>query len=236
MKRFYLRGKKGCMKKYIGLISNICSGWNYRHIDKLEHLVNSNPGIIHQKVENFNQIPGALKLFSEYDIEFLVINGGDGTVHTVLTFLFLNNDFQEIPTIVLLKGGRANMLPNDIGLKGSPVRGLKKLLAWTQDDSSGLKFAKKNILRIEYTDQGQRIVYGMFLGTGLIYQAVKIYQKNIQRLRLPGGLNPLLTTLYVICLLLMRKKQYLKVMTTDLNFNKIFQVTEDNYFFFNHAE
>jgi hypothetical protein len=200
-------------------------------LNKLESLINNNPGILHQKVENFDQIPGALRRFSEYDIEFLVINGGDGTVHNVLTSLFLNNIFERIPTIVLLKGGSANMIPNEIGLKGSPVQGLKELLAYKQYSSSGLKFVKKDILRIEYSDQGQRVLYGMFFGTGLIYQAVKIYQKSIRHLRLSGSLNPILTGLYVSCLLLIKKKKYLKVVTTNLNFDKTLHFAKDNYFF-----
>lgn len=220
------------MGKKIGLISNACSGWNRKHLDKVERLVGNEPEILHQKINHSNKLSDILRSFAEHNIEFLVINGGDGTIQSVLTCLVSSHIFQTFPNIVLVNGGSANMLPKDTGLKKTPVKALQDLLDWTRNGNLGLRIIRRNILRVDYHDQDWKTVYGMFLGTGLIYRTVQIYQKKIQKLRVQGELNPILTTFYTAYLLLFKKRQYLQVMKTGFDFNGDLQTEERNYLFF----
>jgi hypothetical protein len=137
-----------------------------------------------------------------------------------------------LPSIVLLNGGSTNMLSRDAGLKKSPLLGMQNLIDWLKFGYPSLKIVNRNILRIEYPAQNYKVLHGMFLGTGLIYEIVKIYQNKIKKLKILGELNSILTALYVSFLFIIKKKKYLQNYSTKLNFNGNNQIKEDNYFFF----
>jgi len=220
------------MRKKIGLISNPYSGWNKKHLHKVERLVKDEPQVLHLRLDNYQSLFDIMQVFSEHEIEFLVINGGDGTIQNVFTYLLNSDTFPDLPNIVLVNGGSANMLPKDTGLKKTPVRALQDLLEWIETGHPSLRILSRNILQVDYTDRDKKTLYGMFLGTGLIYRAVQIYRTSIEKFKLRGELNPLLTTLYAAYLFLFLKSKYLKLMKTNFSFKADPQSAESNYLFF----
>ena len=60
-------------------------------------------------------LPEALGEFARNRIDLLVVNGGDGTLQHALTEILGGDDFEQIPMIAPLRGGRTNMTALDLG-------------------------------------------------------------------------------------------------------------------------
>jgi diacylglycerol kinase (ATP) len=71
----------------IGLISNPRSQRNRRGLDGIHRAVADAPEVIHIATDGCPDVDGALREFARQDVGLLLINGGDGTVQTVLTRL-----------------------------------------------------------------------------------------------------------------------------------------------------
>lgn len=103
----------------IGVVTNPRSGKNRR-----------NPGLVRQLAYVLGdrgelQQPGDLddlarvaQGFRERAIDVLCINGGDGTIHKVLTALVRVYGTDPLPIVALLRGGTMNTTARNLGLRG----------------------------------------------------------------------------------------------------------------------
>lgn len=99
--------------------------------------------------------------FRERGVEVVAINGGDGSVHTVLTALAREWGDAPLPKIALLRGGTMNTLAHGLGITGSPEQLLGELVAaWHARQP--LAYAERTALRVD----GEQI--GFLFGNGLI--------------------------------------------------------------------
>ena len=97
-------------------ISNPLSGKNKRGgFEEFDHLIRKYPAITHYVASQASEIVNALRICKQQNVKIIIINGGDGTLQLVLTFL--RNDTQQIynPKLVLLKAGTTSMNYGDVG-------------------------------------------------------------------------------------------------------------------------
>ncbi len=106
--------------------------------------------------------------FHARGVGVVAINGGDGSVHTVLTALVRAWGEEPLPTIALLRGGTMNTLAHGLGIRGTPESLLGELVAaW--HDGRPLAVAERTALRVD----GDQI--GFLFGNGLIAQFLEAW-------------------------------------------------------------
>jgi len=92
-----------CGKKHtLGLISNPLSGWNKKGMQVVRESVNGYPQICHREASTPSEMALALAEFAFKKIDVIAVNGGDGTIHAVLTELFRQSNGGPIPLLMIL--------------------------------------------------------------------------------------------------------------------------------------
>jgi diacylglycerol kinase family enzyme len=164
----------------IGLISNRNSGHNRDQLDKVKRLLAGCDNICHVETGASRDIPAALRQFAEQEIEFLAINGGDGTVSAVLGHALENASFATLPPVVLLPGGTANMNAGDIGARGKLLKAVQRFCRWAEcgGDTAGVEHVQRSLMRVQIGARGSPH-YGMFLGMGAVVQGTEYAHQEI---------------------------------------------------------
>ncbi len=100
-------------------------------------------------------------------VGLVAINGGDGTVHRVLTALARAYGDAPLPRVALLCGGTMNTVARGVGLRGEPVGLLARVLA---DHRAGaLTTCRRSLMCVD----GSQV--GFLFGTGLIARFLEHY-------------------------------------------------------------
>ena len=102
--------------------------------------------------------------FRDERVDVLAVNGGDGTLHMVLTAFIEAYGDSPIPPVAILRGGTMNTIAGGLGVRGSPEALLSALLLRYHTDQP-MPWAERNILRIE---GGEKPEYGFLFGNGLM--------------------------------------------------------------------
>jgi len=177
----------------IGLISNPYSGGNRKGLQPVEKRLAGYGRTIHQQVVEPQQVAAAIRDFASRGVDLVAVNGGDGTISAVLTALFTTEwPDRRLPFLALLRAGTTSMLARDVGLPGSRLQGLSRLLDWAYAGRGAASLIKRPVLRLKW-EKGGEPLYGMFFGTGGIYEGIKfcharIYKKGV-RGELAAGLT-----------------------------------------------
>ena len=78
--------------------------------------------------KTIDELPLVAELCLKREIDILGVNGGDGSMHTLLTaFINIYKD-HPLPKIIALRGGTMNTMPNSLKLKGKTLEILQKLI------------------------------------------------------------------------------------------------------------
>lgn len=92
----------------------------------------------------------------------LVANGGDGTIHGVVSAVLRHYGDQPAPAIAVLPGGRTNVIAADLGLRGAPASFIPTLIqAWNKGQ---LRFSTRATLAVSQSKQPQR--FGFLMNGG----------------------------------------------------------------------
>jgi diacylglycerol kinase (ATP) len=102
--------------------------------------------------------------FRDEGVDILAVNGGDGTLHLVLTAFIEAYGDQPLPPVAILRGGTMNTIASGLGVRGSPEALLSALLLRYHTDQP-MPLAERSILRIE---GGEKPEYGFLFGNGLL--------------------------------------------------------------------
>lgn len=164
--------------RLLGLLVNPTSRRNKRHLDAIAQVAAASAKIHLRITESQAEVSRSLAELAAESVNVLAISGGDGTVSRVLTHLLDEKPFEEMPLIVILPGGTANMTAGDIGLRGSVLHTLNHLRDWLENDSGGAQIIRRSILRVQPGD-GLTPHYGMFFGAGAIVQGIEYTNANI---------------------------------------------------------
>ncbi|OPY87036.1 MAG: putative lipid kinase [Syntrophus sp. PtaU1.Bin208] len=176
----------------IGLISNPLSGGNRKGLQPIEKMLAGDRRILHRQAVEPRQVAAAIQDFARHGVNLVGINGGDGTISAALTALFTTEWPDRLPLLVLLRAGTTSMLARDVGLPGSRLQGLSRLLDWARSGSGAASLVKRPILRLEW-ERGGDPLYGMFFGTGGIYEGIKFCHARVYKKRIGGELAAGLT-------------------------------------------
>jgi diacylglycerol kinase family enzyme len=160
----------------IVMMTNIESGWNKKYSDKMRDLI-SQYDLHNINVTDLPSIEDALDAAAQKAPDVLVVNGGDGTVDAVVTFMRLKRMFKNEPSLIFLPGGTTNMTHHAAGYKGCPHRILSQYL------SNKDKYKVQNMSPLSVKVKGQKNkVFGFFLGGAAIPLAIistrKTYHKK----------------------------------------------------------
>ena len=137
-------------------------------------------GIQHIETASLDDLPGAVEMLLADGVELLGINGGDGTVHAVLTALLRASAGQPLPSIALLPGGTTSMSAR--GINGGAVpfnRALDALLYAMDSVPAG---QQRYLLKVHAPGADAQL--GLCLGMGAIVSGVEYCHERIYSLGL----------------------------------------------------
>lgn len=183
--RAYLRGLEPNARVRPGLLSNPLAKTNWQSVahDKLARLL-PEPGAS-RETPSLQDLPSALEhLFFEHQLNVLVVNGGDGTIHHALNAAIAVVDRASeqlgqrvpLPLFLFVNGGGMNMLARVFGTRGHPLRTLRRFL----DRTRGARFGTLHkravpLLAVDTPEGGSR--YGYIFGSELVMNALTMYER-----------------------------------------------------------
>jgi diacylglycerol kinase (ATP) len=203
----------------IGLISNRNSGHNRDQFAKVKQLLAGCNNVSHIETDSSDEIAAALHQFEEQKIEYLGINGGDGTVSAVLGHALEHASFTRLPAVVLLPGGTANMNAGDIGARGKLLSAVQRFCRWADSaDSSGVEQVQRSLMRVQIGAQAHPH-YGMFLGMGAIIQGTEYAHQEIHSRGMRDDFSVALGTIRTVWGLFRGEPRFNQTLAVNLCFN-----------------
>jgi len=155
----------------IGVISNPRSRKNKRRPERLRRVMEfRDPLVLSRCTETLPDLDRALEEFHRRKIEVLAINGGDGTIHLVLTKMLQIWDHDRLPKIAVLKGGTINQVAVNCKVRGNAVTHLTRLTAKLREEKP-FRIVRKPLFRI-----GDK--YGFIFGNGIVTAFMDYYYKD----------------------------------------------------------
>lgn len=182
------------MKPLVAIISNPGSTTNRASLPQMRAFIEANSGIVHVEFKDFADIPEALAMCKRADPSVLVINGGDGTIQATLSALVHHRPFGDRPPLVaVLPGGKTNMIAKDLGMRGSPISVLRKILELVKSGKLEERRTRRALIGLNLGD-GSPTVYGMFFGASGIVSGIEACRAHVYPLKLPDILSHVATT------------------------------------------
>jgi len=174
----------------IGMLNNPLSGGNRKGLQKLREAAAAvRPRVLQEEVQTPSDVAATLADFARREVNILVINGGDGTVQSVLTAIFHKKYFETLPLLAVLRSaGTTSMIAGDIGLKGSREIALQKLFSWARAKDGIATVIQRPVLKVQVPSENEP-VYGMFFGAAAIYQATHFCLQKVHTRGLRGELG-----------------------------------------------
>ena len=185
----------------LGVLSNPKSGRNRRDPQGIHQILGHCSEVPLREATSPAEIVTALDELASKAIDVLAINGGDGTVASVLTILFNHQPFARQPILALLRGGTTNMTAGDVGLKGNHYKSLRRLLARVNVASTDIPIIEREVLKVQAAPN-QTPTYGMFFGTGAIIKGIEYCHEKVLSKGIKSGVGPGLCTLRTLFALL----------------------------------
>ncbi len=178
----------------IGLLSNLQAGRNAKRVGRLLDSLRDMPEVQHIETSSARAVPEALWEFANQDVELLFVNGGDGTLQTVLSEILGYGAFDErVPMIAPLRGGRTNMTALDIGAQRDPVRAVAEVVRDVRASRLYDRIELRPVLRVEHGIQ-RDLAYGMFFGAGTIPRAIDLVHRVFPKGRAQGAFGGTVVT------------------------------------------
>lgn len=179
-----------CHAMTIGMVTNPRSGGNKKGLGKIREFLARNPEIHHGEAVTPSEVHGVLADFASKGVNLLVVNGGDGTVQSVLTALYVRSLFPAPPLLALLQAGTTSMLSRDVGVPGTPVAALAKILSWKSSAGrSSPSVFERHVLKLSQADDSEPVC-GMFFGAGAIPQGIDLCHTSMNPNGVRGELLP----------------------------------------------
>ncbi len=144
----------------IGIIHNPFARGNLRRpgiIEQLKSIVGDSGEVI--LTRNISELPEVMKEFSKKGYDLLAVNGGDGSMHLVLSAYLNALPGQPLPKVASLRGGTMNTMPNSVKLKGNTLYIARKLVTKYRSGAP-MEVFKQHLVRLN--DK-----YGFMTGIGV---------------------------------------------------------------------
>ena len=135
-------------------LSNPRSGRNKRGgFEKFVQAINDFPSIRHVISSHESEMIAALNLAKRNNTKVIIINGGDGTLQSVLTFLKFKENLNYTPELVLLKAGTTSMGFGDVGFKGKITKVLDTINSYAIGEGENLTKKTRQVLRMTLSNE-----------------------------------------------------------------------------------
>lgn len=183
----------------VALLSNPKSTGNRSLLPRIRAFCADHGDIFHYEVEDVDQIGEALRTIARVEPVVLVINGGDGTVQTVLTEIHHGNWFGETPPpVAVLPNGKTNLIALDLGAVGDPIAALERVMEIARTGLDAYVVRRELIALTSGDDASVRPVMGMFLGGAGLADSILFCRNKVYPLGLPNGFSHVLTAFAVV--------------------------------------
>ncbi len=170
----------------VGVLSNPLSGGNRRGgMEGIRRLLLDHPGSPHREVRTAEEVWAALADFARNQVNLVVVNSGDGTIQAALTALSLHRAFTTPPLLALLRGGTTNMTHQDLGLRGTRVDALRRLMNWVHHGDGEALVRRRSILKVQ-TPTCPHPLFGLFFGAACIFKGIRFFHSRVHRMGLSG--------------------------------------------------
>ncbi len=140
-------------------------------------------GSVHHISEDKFDLAPLLIEAARTNIKHLLIEGGDGTVRTVMTALLNSyNDSQSLPAISILPSGTTNQIARNLGLKR-----FSDMVAITEGQ---IKPVEMPLVKIQFKDQPESLtnpLYGFLFSTGALPHISRFAQDKLNGNGVGGG-------------------------------------------------
>jgi hypothetical protein len=191
----------------IALLSNPKSSRNVAQLARIREYCSDHPDVFHYEVEHAHQIGTAMKVIARVRPKVLAINGGDGTVQTVLTEIYNGGHFGDCaPPVAVLPSGKTNLIALDLGARGDPVEALERLIALARTDDLARYTVARELIALRHGESGGRPVIGMFLGGAGLADTMLYCRDKIYPLGLPTGIAHGITAFALLAKWLLKAK------------------------------
>jgi diacylglycerol kinase family enzyme len=158
--------------------------------------------IFHYEVESVDQIGEAMRTIARVCPSVLVVNGGDGTVQTVLTEIHHGGHFGDRPPpVAVLPNGKTNLIALDLGAAGDPLGALARVMDLAREGKLEDHIVARELISLSDSDglgAGSRPVLGMFLGGAGLADSILFCRNKVYPLGWPNGFSHVLTAFAVI--------------------------------------
>lgn len=195
-----------------GILCNPLSGRIRRRQAQVRRLLETFPGNRLREVSGVADMAAALRSLAAEGVDLLVIVGGDGTVQMALSCLLNERPFAQLPVLAVVPAGTTNMTALDLGVRGGPLRVLRRLQRRLQEPGTP-RLVRRRAIRIRQANHAD--IHGMFFGAGGIAGGVRYFHSHIRRLGITGETASGLVILRFLGLFLLgRSKQVITPVRT----------------------
>ena len=173
----------------VALLSNPKSTGNREILPRIRAFCDGRDDIVHCEVGHIDQIGDALRQMASLRPRVLVINGGDGTVQTTLTELYLGDHFDGVPPpVAVLPNGKTNLIASDLGADGDVLVALERILDLAGGNLEG-HVVERGLISLSEGEGAVKPVIGMFMGGAGLADTILYCRHKIYPLGLPNGLS-----------------------------------------------
>ncbi|HEX5080282.1 MAG TPA: acylglycerol kinase family protein [Geminicoccaceae bacterium] len=170
----------------VGIVSNPGSRRNRARLGEIRAVLERYPETLHAEAAQVADLESILCEFARREVDLVVVNGGDGTVHATLTALCNGTAYRNLPALAVLPTGMTNLIALDVGLAGRPETSLARLLDRL---ASGGEVAQERRPLLSLSTGGNRPpLHGMFFGTAAFHQAVRMARNEVHPTGARGSL------------------------------------------------
>lgn len=158
----------------IDLILNLNAGRSAAPLSAIETAIRDADATLHA-TDSLQALDRVVQQHLHNDAQTIAIWGGDGTITATLSALFAANPDRRWPPICLLPGGTINAVARCLGVRGTPLAALKRLLKRAPASS-----VSRDTLLVR-PDPSARAQLGFLFGVGLIPNFVQVYKSSSNR-------------------------------------------------------
>lgn len=157
----------------VGLIRNPNSQRNRRLGDRLgEVVVPKSVELLRIDASSVDDVPAVVREYGARGVTHLVVDGGDGTLREAMSALPAAFG-PQLPTLMLVAGGNANLATSDVGGAGHGPEALQKLLDSLAAGAEGVVHHRQPI-ELRWPDGTRPPVLGFFVGAAAFYKGWKL--------------------------------------------------------------
>jgi diacylglycerol kinase family enzyme len=158
------------------VITNPFSSRNRRQLERVRAALDGR--VQHHVTESAEALPDLIDAIANDGVELLGINGGDGTIHAVLTGYARRGDASRMPVFALLPGGSTNMSARDVN--HGPLRLDRALDSFLAASTAGMPAVAREVIRIRDGDRGPQL--GFIFGMGAVIRGIEYCHERVYAL------------------------------------------------------